>query len=723
MWNSSYEHAKKEGKSDKEAEEIAFRNASGVIKKENDEGKTVKTHSDITESGDTDKKTLDTVDNFSHTKLSTGTHRMETPQVTLEDLISPEKLKETQRQAILAALRDELKLSEGKQDAPPDPNAQDNVLAADTTKSEEWGDAPPSDYLVVGDPKHPTTWHLPVKKHGKPDHGLMGAAKAALTSPGGHRGNKYSGPDKEQAISKLKSLYHSEGMKWNESEKASEQLTDEQSQRMFWLLSDLTPMSLNGKQVVEIPICIAGTWVKGDHKFSITSDDIDSMIRNFEQRANGQTVIDYEHASEMPELAKGGAIPAAGWMHGLRKRKIHDPRSKELVDALTALAEWTPKAEEMLKNGEYRFFSPAIDWSKTDKKTGKPIGAALTSGALTNHPFLEELPPITLSDHIVLSEKEELTNTDQVHVPNANDKVSVDYATDKDTKKMAKKKLKLEKIQSGDKAGKYGVFDADNNVLMHVFSSKLSDAIETMDDFEKSEILADFDPDHDGDNDASKKGDTDKDFAGKKEKASDVEAAADKTDKTMEVTAVETPKKSEAQLLSECINVPTSDAGVKESAKADFDLDKVAEMATSGDLKPTAFLTVNKVKAEVEKLIADGKVLPKQRESMYKIALSDPQGFAEFAAKAEPVIDTTVKGIQGGERELQKKLNDGSNATAVFMSKVDELKAKNGGNFELALKEAAVRYNKEYTAHIEQTLRLSEQEHPALRPTKMIARR
>lgn len=717
MWNSSYEHAKKEGKSDKEAEEIAFRNASGVIKKENDEGKTVKTHSDITESGDTDKKTLDTVDNFSHTKLSTGTHRMETPQVTLEDLISPEKLKETQRQAILAALRDELKLSEGKQDAPPDPNAQDNVLAAEQDYATVSGEkVKREDFAYAPAGSKPSEWKLPVHDKNHTQNALA-------------RFNQTDLPADAKAGVKRKILEraHKFGIDTSgfekEHENASEQLTDEQSQRMFWLLSDLTPMSLNGKQVVEIPICIAGTWVKGDHKFSITSDDIDSMIRNFEQRANGQTVIDYEHASEMPELAKGGAIPAAGWMHGLRKRKIHDPRSKELVDALTALAEWTPKAEEMLKNGEYRFFSPAIDWSKTDKKTGKPIGAALTSGALTNHPFLEELPPITLSDHIVLSEKEELTNTDQVHVPNANDKVSVDYATDKDTKKMAKKKLKLEKIQSGDKAGKYGVFDADNNVLMHVFSSKLSDAIETMDDFEKSEILADFDPDHDGDNDASKKGDTDKDFAGKKEKASDVEAAADKTDKTLEVTAVETPKKTEAQLLSECINVPTSDAGVKESAKADFDLDKVAEMATSGDLKPTAFLTVNKVKAEVEKLIADGKVLPKQRESMYKIALSDPQGFAEFAAKAEPVIDTTVKGIQGGERELQKKLNDGSDATAVFMSKVDELKAKNGGNFELALKEAAVRYNKEYTAHIEQTLRLSEQEHPALRPTKMIASR
>ncbi|MDE2102212.1 MAG: hypothetical protein KGL39_33510 [Patescibacteria group bacterium] len=54
------------------------------------------------------------------------------------------------------------------------------------------------------------TKHLPTRKNGKPDHRLMGAAWAALH--GGYRGNKYEGPGKEEAIAKLKRLYHSEGM-------------------------------------------------------------------------------------------------------------------------------------------------------------------------------------------------------------------------------------------------------------------------------------------------------------------------------------------------------------------------------------------------------------------------------------------------------------------------------------------------------------------------------
>jgi hypothetical protein len=96
---------------------------------------------------------------------------------------------------------------------------QEEVAEA-TTKTVDGKSYPAGDFLVVEDPEKPSTWHLPVKRNGKPDHSLMGAAKAALTSPGGHRGNKYEGPNKQQAISKLKALYKSEDMAWNE--KASE---------------------------------------------------------------------------------------------------------------------------------------------------------------------------------------------------------------------------------------------------------------------------------------------------------------------------------------------------------------------------------------------------------------------------------------------------------------------------------------------------------------------
>ena len=78
-------------------------------------------------------------------------------------------------------------------------------------KTEADGEHPASHYLVVEDPEKPTTWHLRVRNvAGEIDHRLMGAAWAALH--GGYRGNVYEGPDKAEAIRKLRALYEREGM-------------------------------------------------------------------------------------------------------------------------------------------------------------------------------------------------------------------------------------------------------------------------------------------------------------------------------------------------------------------------------------------------------------------------------------------------------------------------------------------------------------------------------
>ena len=84
------------------------------------------------------------------------------------------------------------------------------MAETETMKTVNGEKFPASDFLVVEDAKKPSTWHLQVKRHGKPDHGLMGGAWGALHK--GHRGKKYEGPQKEQAIAKLKALYKSEEM-------------------------------------------------------------------------------------------------------------------------------------------------------------------------------------------------------------------------------------------------------------------------------------------------------------------------------------------------------------------------------------------------------------------------------------------------------------------------------------------------------------------------------
>lgn len=76
-------------------------------------------------------------------------------------------------------------------------------------KTEGGKEFPSSDYLVVEDSEKPSTWHLRITKEpgGEPDRSMMGAAAAALTSPSGHRGNRYEGPGKDTAIRKLRALY------------------------------------------------------------------------------------------------------------------------------------------------------------------------------------------------------------------------------------------------------------------------------------------------------------------------------------------------------------------------------------------------------------------------------------------------------------------------------------------------------------------------------------
>jgi len=164
---------------------------------------------------------------------------------------------------------------------------------------------------------------------------------------------------------------------------------------------------------VRIPLAVTGTWVRGRNRFSITPGDLESIVRNFRERQNGEINVDYDHASEMPEVAAGGPIPSAGRIVGIdppeklqanselriANRKDDPPlTARHSRSILWGWFEPTERARSLVKNGEYRYISPAIDWGAKNKRTGKPQGATLTSVALTNRPFLEEMPQIRLSD-------------------------------------------------------------------------------------------------------------------------------------------------------------------------------------------------------------------------------------------------------------------------------------------------------------------------------------
>lgn len=143
-------------------------------------------------------------------------------------------------------------------------------------------------------------------------------------------------------------------------------------------------------KLVWIQIAKAGTYTKDGRQFSLNAKVFDEMVRNFEATANHTLQIDFEHASEEPasELGVDGA-PAQGWAHALDNRERATPGS-----GLWAQVEWLEPARSYIKAKKYKFISPAFRLQVRDRITGAPIGAMLSSIALTNDPFLDGMMPV-----------------------------------------------------------------------------------------------------------------------------------------------------------------------------------------------------------------------------------------------------------------------------------------------------------------------------------------
>lgn len=186
--------------------------------------------------------------------------------------------------------------------------------------------------------------------------------------------------------------------------------------------------------LIRVPLAVTGKWVRGATTFAITREDLEAIARNFRQRQNGEINVDYDHASEMPEVAAGGPVPSAGrivkldaptglgagdWGLGEGGRPQPPAPSPQPRSILYGWYEPTPRARELLEHREYRFISPAIEWGAKNKRTGKSQGTTLTSVALTNRPFLEELPQIRLSDPAFQPVQEGETGNSKLEIGNS----------------------------------------------------------------------------------------------------------------------------------------------------------------------------------------------------------------------------------------------------------------------------------------------------------------
>lgn len=132
-----------------------------------------------------------------------------------------------------------------------------------------------------------------------------------------------------------------------------------------------------------------GRWIYKGEPLEITSTILANIADNFNKvkpKAPTKMVIDYNHGSaggDNPEAGK-----AAGWIHHLYVDN----------DILYAYPEWTETAKDYISKKEYRYASAEIDMDYHDKEKGNPVGATLLAVALTNRPFIEGQEAIALAE-------------------------------------------------------------------------------------------------------------------------------------------------------------------------------------------------------------------------------------------------------------------------------------------------------------------------------------
>lgn len=140
---------------------------------------------------------------------------------------------------------------------------------------------------------------------------------------------------------------------------------------------------------VWVQVARTGAWAGHPQgAFQITEQTLDTMVVNFHSQGFGRIPWDFEHISAMP--ANSGNLPntgkpSQGWAYDFRREGSR----------LFALTEWKPLARQYIEEDQYQGVSPVIDWNGKDRVSGKPIGAMITSIALTQWPFISQMAPPT----------------------------------------------------------------------------------------------------------------------------------------------------------------------------------------------------------------------------------------------------------------------------------------------------------------------------------------
>jgi len=125
---------------------------------------------------------------------------------------------------------------------------------------------------------------------------------------------------------------------------------------------------------------VVGKWSHPAGDFEITQSDVENMVNDFNKKKR-DLLFDFDHRCLDPFANNS---KSAGWGKVLRATE----------KGLEIDVEFTPAGKQAVENKEYRYLSPVYVMS-SNRKDRK---VSLHSVALTNIPFLKELPAIVNSE-------------------------------------------------------------------------------------------------------------------------------------------------------------------------------------------------------------------------------------------------------------------------------------------------------------------------------------
>jgi hypothetical protein len=275
---------------------------------------------------------------------------------------------------------------------------------------------------------------------------------------------------------------------------------------------------------------------------------------------------------------------------------------------------------------------------------GKAIGTQLKAGAITNRPFLKDLPPIEIDpsqyselvQSAAMSESRRMMDPAQVHVPTL-------VNNPKESKTMTAK-LKLKKLADGENKGKTGCFNEGGEMVglaekegdgkppkMSLKLNKDGDHAGKVGVFEGDDMVGLAD--HRSLKSAHK--------ALTEYNPAEMEDDPEEADKKMKASESARQEQSNAVCLGEIANAVPGEVAALQS-----------RMVQEGRLTLPGYMKAQDIDKLCDGAIKSGKILPKQRKSFFILATANFKEAEAFLSDiVRPQVDLRKNGIEGNGSE------------------------------------------------------------------------